>query len=138
VAHSFFSLIIVAGVLTTFENRRLRLFVIVLALAVLALNWSEKIRLVTDMAVLTTGLTLIYLRILLAVVIAQAFQDGPVTAHRICGAIVRSGSAGLDQRPAKRHRLCKERPFLGHLAAVPGPRHRNPLSPAGRAPQIYS
>src|SRR5208337_1410535 len=39
-------------------------------------------------AALTTGLSLIYLGILLAVVIAQVFRDGPVTAHRIRGAIV--------------------------------------------------
>ncbi len=32
----------------------------------------------------------------------------------------------------------EERPLLGHLAAVPGPWHRNALSPTGRAPQIYS
>jgi hypothetical protein len=40
------------------------------------------------LAVLTNGISLIYLGILLAVVIAQVFQDGPVTAHRIRGAIL--------------------------------------------------
>jgi hypothetical protein len=88
VAQIFFSLIIVTGVLTTFQKRWLSFLVIVLAVAILALSWAEKIRLVTDMAVLTTGLNLIFLGILLVVVIAQVFQDGPVTAHRIRGAIV--------------------------------------------------
>ena len=88
VAHIFFSLIIVAGVLTTFKKRWLSFFVIALAVAGLALNWAEEFRPVEGLTVLTTGLSLIYLGILLAMVIAQVFQDGPVTAHRIRGAIV--------------------------------------------------
>jgi hypothetical protein len=88
VAHIFFSLIIVAGVLATFSQRWLSVLVIILAVASLALNWAEEIRPEAGLAVLTTGLTLIYLGILLAVVIAQVFRDGPVTAHRIRGAIV--------------------------------------------------
>jgi Ion channel len=88
VAHIFFSLIIVAGVLTTFKQRWLSFFVIVLAVACLALNWAEEIRPGEGLTVLTTVLTLIYLGMLLAVVIAQVFRDGPVTRHRIRGAIV--------------------------------------------------
>jgi hypothetical protein len=88
VAQIFFSLIIVTGVLTTFQQRWLSFFVILLALAILALNWAEKFQLITDMAVLTTGLNLIFLGILLGVVITQVFQEGPVTVHRIHGAIV--------------------------------------------------
>jgi hypothetical protein len=88
VAHIFFSLVIVAGVLTTFKRRWLSILVIVLAVASLALNWAEEIRPGAGLTVLTTGLTLIYLGVLLAVVIAQVFREGPVTAHRIRGAIV--------------------------------------------------
>src|SRR4030042_4187534 len=88
VAHIFFSLIIVAGVLTTFKKRWLSFFVIVLAVVSLALSWAEEFRLVEGLAVLTNGLSLIYLGILFAVVIAQVFRDGPVTAHRIRGAIL--------------------------------------------------
>ena len=88
VAHIFFSLIIVAGVLSTFKQRWLSFVVIVLAVASLALNWAEEIRPGGGLSVLTAGLTLIYLGILLAVVIAQVFRGGPVSAHRIRGAIV--------------------------------------------------
>ena len=88
VAHIFFSLVIVAGVLTTFKKRWLSFFVIVLAVVSLALNWAEESRIVEGLAVLTNGLSLIYLGILLALVISQVFRDGPVTAHRIRGAIV--------------------------------------------------
>jgi hypothetical protein len=87
VAHIFFSLVIVAGVLATFKKRWLSFFVIVLAIASLALNWAGEIQPGKGLAVLTTGLSLIYLGVLLAVVIAQVFRDGPVTAHRIRGAI---------------------------------------------------
>jgi len=88
VAHIFFSLIIVAGVLTTFKQRWLGFVVIVLAVLSLALGWAEDLQILKGLAVLTNGLTLIYLGILLAVVIAQVFRDGPVTAHRIRGAIL--------------------------------------------------
>jgi hypothetical protein len=87
-AHIFFSLIIVAGVMTTFKKRWLSFLVIILAVASLTLNWAEEFRLVEGLAVLTNGLSLIYLAILLALVIAQVFRDGPVTAHRIRGAIL--------------------------------------------------
>jgi hypothetical protein len=87
-AQIFFSLVIVAGVLTTFQKRWLSFFIIILAAAILALNWAERIRLVTTLGVLTNSLNLIFLGSLLVVVITQVFQEGPVTAHRIRGAIV--------------------------------------------------
>ena len=88
VAHIFFSLVILAGVLATFQKRWLSFLVIALAVTSLALNWVEDIRLGEGLAVLTNGISLIYLGVLLAVVIAQVFRDGPVTGHRIRGAIV--------------------------------------------------
>jgi len=86
-AHIFFSLVIVAGVLITFQKKWLSFFVIVLAVVSLAFNWAEEIRPGKGLAVLTTGLSLIFLGILLAVVIAQVFREGKVTSHRIRGAI---------------------------------------------------
>jgi hypothetical protein len=88
VAQIFFSLVVVAGVLATFKKRWLSFLVIALAVASLALGWAEEFRIVEGLAVLTNSLDLIYLGILLAVVIAQVFRDGPVTAHRIRGAIL--------------------------------------------------
>jgi len=87
-AHIFFSLVIVAGVMTAFKKRWFGFVVIVLAVFTLALRWAEDFRTVGGLAVLTNVLSLIYMGILLAVVITQVFQDGPVTAHRIRGAIV--------------------------------------------------
>ncbi len=84
----FFSLIIVAGVVTTFKQRWLHGFVIVLAVVLLVLSWVEEIRPGVTLSTLTTGLSLVYLGFLLAVVVVQVFREGPVTGHRIRGAIV--------------------------------------------------
>ena len=84
----FFSLIIVAGVLTTFKHRWLHGFAIVLAVASLGLNWAEEIRPGGALTTLNAGLSFIYLGFLLAMVSVQVFGEGPVTGHRIRGAIV--------------------------------------------------
>jgi hypothetical protein len=88
VGRLFFSLIIIAGVLTTFKQRWLHGFAIVLAVASLGLNWVEEIRPGGALTSLNTGLSLIYLGFLLAMVSVQVFGEGPVTGHRIRGAIV--------------------------------------------------
>ena len=87
-ARLLFSLIIVAGVLTTFKQRWLHGLIIVLAVASLALNWVEEIRPGGALTILNAGLSLIYLGFLLAMVVVQVFGEGPVTGHRIRGAIV--------------------------------------------------
>ena len=88
VARLFFSLVIVAGVLTTFKQKWLHGFAIVLAAAILALNLVEAIRPGWVVALLTAGLSLIYVGLLLATLVLQVFREGPVTGHRISGAIV--------------------------------------------------
>jgi hypothetical protein len=84
----FFSLIIVAGVVTTFKQRWLHGFVIALAAVILALTWVEEFRPDSVITILNTGLSLIFLGFLLAVVVLQVFREGPVTGHRLRGAIV--------------------------------------------------
>jgi len=88
VARLFFSLVIVAGVVTTFKQRWLHGFAIVLAVASLGLNWAEEIWPGGALTILNAGLSLIYLGFLLSMVVAQVFGKGPVTGHRIRGAIV--------------------------------------------------
>ena len=87
-ARLLFSLIIIAGVATTFKQRWLHGFAIVLAVAILALTWVEEIRPGVTLAILNAGLSLIYLGFLMAAVAVQVFGEGPVTGHRIRGAIV--------------------------------------------------
>jgi hypothetical protein len=88
VARLLFSLIIVAGVITTFKKRWLHGFAILLAVASLALNWIEEIQPGVALTTLNAGLSLIFMGFLLAMVVVQVFGEGPVTGHRIRGAIV--------------------------------------------------
>ena len=88
VADLMFSLIIVAGVLTTFKQRWVRFFAIGLAVVSLALTWQQEIHPVESLTILNTVLRLIFLGFLLAVLIVQVFRAGAVTPHRIRGAIV--------------------------------------------------
>lgn len=88
VADFFFSLIIVAGVQTTFKQRWVRVFVIGLAVITLAITWQQEIHPVAGLAILNTVLRLVFLGFLFAVLIVQVFGAGPVTAQRIRGAIV--------------------------------------------------
>jgi hypothetical protein len=54
----------------------------------LALNWMEEIRPGGSLTILNAGFSLVYLGFLLAMVVVQVFREGPVTGHRIRGAIV--------------------------------------------------
>lgn len=87
-ADLLFSLIIVAGVMTTFRQRWVRFLAIVLAVATLTLTWVHNIHPEGSLTILNAVLRLIFLGFLLAVLIVQVFGAGPVTAHRIRGAIV--------------------------------------------------
>jgi hypothetical protein len=88
VADLLFSLIIVAGVIMTFRQQWVRLFAISLAVASLSLTWKQMLHPGGALALLDLVLKLIFLGLLLAVLIVQVFKAGPVTAHRIRGAIV--------------------------------------------------
>jgi hypothetical protein len=88
VADLMFSLIIVAGVLTTFRQRWVRVLAIGLAVATLALTWGQEIYPAESLAILNTVLRLIFLGFLFAVLIIQVFGAGTVTADRVRGAIV--------------------------------------------------
>jgi hypothetical protein len=87
VADLLFSLIIVAGVMTTFRQRWLGTLAIVLAVASLALTWLQAIHPMVGLAILSTTLKLVFLGFLFAVLLVQVFGPGTVTFHRIRGAI---------------------------------------------------
>jgi Ion channel len=88
VARLFFSLIILAGVLATLQQRWLRSFAVLLAIASLTLNWVSAIRPWGPLTIVNIGLNFIYLGFLLTTTVLQVFQEGPVSSHRIRGAIV--------------------------------------------------
>ena len=88
VADFFFALIIVAGVLTTFKQNWVRVLAIFLAVATLFLILEQYISPGGALAILVQVLKLMFVGLLLAVLSVQVFKAGPVTAHRIRGAIV--------------------------------------------------
>jgi Ion channel len=88
VGRLMFSLIIVAGVLTTFRQRWLRYLVIVLALASFSLIWLEHIYRLRTLTILNPAFGMLFLFFLLAILIVQVFRRGEVTPHKIRGAIV--------------------------------------------------
>jgi hypothetical protein len=83
----FFFLVLIAGILTTFSMPVIRFLCISLAMVSLPLSWVADVWPNRSLAALDAGLVFIYLGILLAVVSVQVFRSGPVTAHRICGAV---------------------------------------------------
>ncbi len=84
----FFSLVLIAGILTTFSMPVIRLLCIALTMVLLPLSWVVCVWPIRSLAALDAGLVVIYFCLLLAVVAAQVFRSGPVTVHRICGAVV--------------------------------------------------
>jgi hypothetical protein len=88
VGRLMFSLIIVAGVLTTFRQRWLRFLVILLAVASFAFVWLEHVYHYRSLTLLNTIFGLFFLILLLAILIVQVFHKGEVTPDRIRGAIV--------------------------------------------------
>jgi len=88
VGRVLFSLIIVAGVLTTFKQPWVRFLVIVLAVAGLTFIWMEQIHRAWSLIIMSAILGMLFLVLLLAILIVQVFEAGTVTAHRIRGAVV--------------------------------------------------
>jgi voltage-gated potassium channel Kch len=88
VADIFFSLIVVAGVLTTFRQPWVRFLAVALAVASLSITWFNQLRPEDSLTILDMVLRIVFLGLLLAVLVIQVFGAGPVTPHRIRGAIV--------------------------------------------------
>uniref|UniRef100_A0A7V4G8C5 Two pore domain potassium channel family protein n=1 Tax=Desulfobacca acetoxidans TaxID=60893 RepID=A0A7V4G8C5_9BACT len=87
-AHVLFSLIIMTGVLTIFSQKWLRPVVLALAAISLAFNLGEQFRPTLSLATLNACFSLGYLGLLLPMIVVRIFQEGPITGHRIQGAIV--------------------------------------------------
>lgn len=88
VGRIFFSLIIIAGVMATFEQRWVLFLAIFLAVAGLILDLVDHTPPLGRLTTLNAVLGLIFIGVLLAVLMVRVFQAGPVTSQRIRGAIV--------------------------------------------------
>jgi hypothetical protein len=84
----FFFLVLIAGILTTFSMPVIRFLCISLTMVSMPLGLIVDVWPNRSLAAFDSGLVVIYLGLLLAVVSVQVFRSGPVTAHRICGAVV--------------------------------------------------
>ncbi len=84
----FFVLVLIAGILTTFATPVVKFICIALTMVSVPLTWMVYVWPNRGLAALDAGLGVVYLGLLLAVVAAQVFRSGPVTVHRISGAVV--------------------------------------------------
>jgi hypothetical protein len=86
-AHIFFSLILISGVLTVFHRPLIRIFAVGLALAEFMVYWLEFFSPSNTLAVSQVFLVALFLGLLIVVVLMQVFREGSITMHRISGAV---------------------------------------------------
>ena len=79
----FFSLVLIAGILTMFATPVVKFICIALTMVSVPLSWVLCVWPNRGLAALDAGLGVVYLGLLLAVVAAQVLRSGPVTVHRI-------------------------------------------------------
>ena len=82
-----FSVLLVAGAVTAAESRRVRFAVAVLAAAALLVRWAAAVAPSDALAIGREASTLVMLLLFAMVVAARSYRPGPVTHHRIQGAI---------------------------------------------------
>lgn len=84
----FFSLIVVSGVVSVSTHRVTAVLAAILALVTLTLHWGHwAIEATFPMQVLDALASLTMLGMLATVVLIQAFREGPITLHRVQGAV---------------------------------------------------
>ena len=83
-----FSLILISGVMALAESRFVTVLAVLLAVATLAVRWVKIFFPGVGLATLDTFLSLSFFGILAGVVLLQVFRKGPITVHRIMGAVV--------------------------------------------------
>ncbi len=84
----FFSLIVVSGVVSVSTHKVTAVIATALAVTTLSLHWGRFAAASTGpLAVMDAAASLAMLGMLAGVVLTQAFRDGPITVHRIVGAV---------------------------------------------------
>ena len=83
----FFALIVLSGVAAFWDQRLLMVAVLSVFAATVAFQWAAD-WLPGAVGVWDDALTILTLSIVAALVLVQVFRDGPITRHRIQGAIV--------------------------------------------------
>jgi len=88
VLHAAFCLLFLSGVFATFRRRAIGWLTTGLVIAAIAVRWTHAARPQPWLAIATEAFTIALLGTLTAIVLKQVFRAGPVTSHRIQGAIV--------------------------------------------------
>jgi len=87
VANIFFSLLLISGVSAISKSHVARVLVIVLAGVTILLRWLQHAAPGTAIGTLSATFSLLFLGLLTGVVLFEVFKKGPVTVHRIQGAV---------------------------------------------------
>ena len=83
-----FSLILVSGVMAVAKSRFVTLLVAAFALVTLVFRWANILVPGAGLATLNFLLSLLFLWMLAVVVLFHVFREGPITVHRIMGAVL--------------------------------------------------
>jgi len=83
----FFSLVLVSGVAAISRRRRDRYAAAAVAMMSLAFRWAGHLAPGKAVFAIGTVFTALFLAIMVVVVLAQVFREGPITVHRIIGAV---------------------------------------------------
>src|SRR5262245_34917362 len=86
--HASFCLLFVSGVFATFRRRAIGWFTTIVVVAAIAVLATHSVAPRPWLAVATEAFTIVLLSLLTALVLKQVFRVGPVTPHRVQGAIV--------------------------------------------------
>src|SRR5262245_22766323 len=88
VLHAAFCLLFLSGVFATFRRRAIGWITTILVVAAITVRWTHALKPHLWLAVATELFTIALLAMLTAIVLKQVFRSGPITSHRIQGAIV--------------------------------------------------
>ncbi len=87
VLQSFFSLILISGVVLASRRRTARAFAILLAVATAATGWLRLFAPAERLTMLGVLLLIVFLAMLAAVILIRVFDGGRITVYRVQGAI---------------------------------------------------
>ncbi len=88
VINVFFTLLLISGVITVMQNRAWIATVTVFAVLVFLFSWFDLFSTKRLIQVINSVLCILFYSLLAGMVLGNVFKEGPVTVHRIQGAIV--------------------------------------------------
>ncbi len=88
ISEIIFSLILVTGVMSVAKYRSITFLAVVFALASFVVRWMRILLPVEKLVLLDNLMSMLFMGVLALVVLIQVLREGPVTMHRIMGAVV--------------------------------------------------